>query len=128
MGELFAEYDIFGAFGMTILLTFFSAIGSLLLGTFIAILRISPVGLLQKVGAFYVNTVRNTPLTLIIIACNIVAIVNLGFNLRLGPRPQQHHLGDHRAVGLPRGVRLRVTAVASTRCRSARQRRPDPWN
>ena len=30
MGELFAEYDIFGAFGMTILLTFFSAIGSLL--------------------------------------------------------------------------------------------------
>ena len=44
MGELFAEYDIFGAFGMTILLTFFSAIGSLLLGTFIAILRISPSG------------------------------------------------------------------------------------
>jgi glutamate transport system permease protein len=81
MGELFAEYDILGAFGMNVLLTIFAAIGSLVLGTIVAILRISPVGLLQKVGAFYVNTVRNTPLTLIIIACNIIMIVNLGFNL-----------------------------------------------
>jgi glutamate transport system permease protein len=36
--------------------------------------------LLQRVGALYVNIVRNTPLTLIIIACNIVMIVNLGFS------------------------------------------------
>jgi glutamate transport system permease protein len=81
MGELFAEYDILGAFGMNVLLTIFAAIGSLVIGTFVAILRISPVGLLQKVGAFYVNTIRNTPLTLIIISCNIIMIVNLGFNL-----------------------------------------------
>jgi len=80
MGELFAEYNIFAAFGMTILLTFFAAIGSLVLGTIIAIMRVSPVALFQKAGAFYVNTVRNTPLTLIIIACNIVLIVNLGFS------------------------------------------------
>lgn len=80
MGELFAEYNIFGAFGLTILLTFFAAIGSLVLGTIIAIMRVSPVALFQKAGAFYVNTVRNTPLTLIIIACNIVLIVNLGFS------------------------------------------------
>jgi len=81
MGELFAEDNILGAFGMNVLLTVFAAIGSLVLGTIIAILRISPVGLLQKVGAFYVNTIRNTPLTLIIISCNIIMIVNLGFNL-----------------------------------------------
>ncbi len=81
MGELFAQYNVFGAFGMTILLTVCAAVGSLILGTFVAILRISPVALFQKVGAFYVNTVRNTPLTLIIIACNIIAIVNLGLNL-----------------------------------------------
>ncbi|MEO8830509.1 amino acid ABC transporter permease [Lapillicoccus sp.] len=80
MGELFAEYNIFGAFGMTILLSVCSAVGALVLGTIVAILRISPVGLLQKVGAFYVNTVRNTPLTLLIIASNIVMIVNLGLN------------------------------------------------
>ena len=81
MGELFAEYDILGAFGMNVLLTIFAAIGSLVIGTIVAILRISPVGLLQKVGAFYVNTISNTPLTLIIISCNIIMIVNLGFNL-----------------------------------------------
>lgn len=78
MGELFAEFNIFAAFGLTILLTFFAAIGSLLLGTVIAIMRVSPVALFQKAGAFYVNTVRNTPLTLIIIASNIVMAVNLG--------------------------------------------------
>lgn len=80
MGELFAEYDIFAAFGMTILLTITAAIGSLVIGTIVAILRLAPVTVFQRTGAFYVNTVRNTPLTLIIIASNIVMAVNLGFN------------------------------------------------
>ncbi len=80
MGELFAKYDIFAAFGLTILLSIFAAIGSLVLGTLVAILRVSPVGLFQRVGAFYVDTVRNTPLTLLIIASNIVMVVNLGFS------------------------------------------------
>ena len=81
MGELLSQYNVFSAFGMTLLLTFFSAIGSLVIGTIVAILRVSPVPLLQRVGALYVNIVRNTPLTLIIIACNIVMIVNLGLSL-----------------------------------------------
>ena len=80
MGQLFATYPIFGAFGLTILLSFFSAIGSLVIGTIIAIMRVSPVGIFQRAGAFYVNTVRNTPLTLLIIAANIVMVVNLGFS------------------------------------------------
>jgi glutamate transport system permease protein len=80
MGELLSQYNVFAAFGMTLLLTFFSAIGALVIGTIVAILRVSPVPLLQRVGALYVNIVRNTPLTLIIIACNIVMIVNLGFS------------------------------------------------
>ena len=80
MGELFAEYNIFAAFGMTILLTITAAIGSLIIGTIVAILRLAPVAVFQRTGAFYVNTVRNTPLTLIIIAANIVMAVNLGFN------------------------------------------------
>ena len=80
MGELLSQYNVFAAFGMTLLLTFFSAIGALVIGTIVAILRVSPVPLLQRVGALYVNIVRNTPLTLIIIACNIVMIVNLGLS------------------------------------------------
>jgi glutamate transport system permease protein len=65
---------------MTILLTVFAAIGSLVIGTVVAIMRVSPVGVFQRAGAFYVNTFRNTPLTLLIIAANIVMIVNLGFS------------------------------------------------
>ena len=80
MGELFASYNILGAFGLTILLAVFSAIGSLLIGTVVAIMRVSPIDFLNKVGAFYVNIVRNTPLTLIIVFCNIGFIVNLGMS------------------------------------------------
>ena len=49
--------------------TFFAAIGSLLIGTVLAVMRVSPVGVLRGLGAFYVNTVRNTPLTLILLFC-----------------------------------------------------------
>ena len=71
MGELLAAYDILGAFRMTILLTVLSAIGSLVIGTVVAIMRVSPVRIPAALGTFYVNTFRNTPLTLIIVFCNI---------------------------------------------------------
>ena len=58
--------DILAAFWMTIKLTFFSAIGALVIGTILAIMRVSPVAVLRRLGAFYVNIVRNTPLTLIV--------------------------------------------------------------
>jgi glutamate transport system permease protein len=80
MGELFATYNILGAFGLTILLTVCSAVGSLVIGTVVAVMRVSPVRFLNRVGAFYVNVVRNTPLTLIIVFCNIGFIVNLGMS------------------------------------------------
>lgn len=80
MGELFAQYPIFAAFGMTILLAIFGAIGSLVLGTIVAIMRVSPVPLFQRAGTLYVDLVRNTPLTLIIVGANIIMIVNLGFS------------------------------------------------
>jgi glutamate transport system permease protein len=65
--ELFAEYDIIGAFWMNIRLAFLAAIGSFVLGTILALFRISPVGSLQTIGTAYVNTVRNTPLTIIMV-------------------------------------------------------------
>jgi len=81
MGELLAAYDVIAAFRITILLTVLSAIGSLLIGTVIGVFRVSPIGFLNKLGAFYVNTIRNTPLTLIIVFCNIGFIVNLGMSI-----------------------------------------------
>ena len=69
MLKILQEYDVLAAFRMTVYLTFFSAIGSLVLGTVLAVMRVSPVPTLRRLGALYVNTVRNTPLTLILLFC-----------------------------------------------------------
>ncbi|MEO3756625.1 ABC transporter permease subunit [Streptomyces sp. B6B3] len=63
------QYDLFGAFWLTVQLTVFSAIGSLIWGTILAAMRVSPVPVMRAFGTFYVNIVRNTPLTLIIVGC-----------------------------------------------------------
>ncbi len=81
MGDLFSQYNVLGAFGITVLLTVMSALGALVIGTIVAIMRVSPVAFLNKLGALYVNLVRNTPLTLIIVFCNIGFIVNLGMSV-----------------------------------------------
>ncbi|MCK9795575.1 ABC transporter permease subunit [Isoptericola sp. 4D.3] len=64
-GELFATYDVPGAFWVNIQLTFWAAIFSLVLGTVLALMRISPIASLQWAGTSYVNILRNTPLTVI---------------------------------------------------------------
>jgi len=63
-------YDLVGAFWTTIQLTFLSAIGALILGTLLAAMRLSPVPMLTWIGTTYVNVVRNTPLTLILLFCS----------------------------------------------------------
>lgn len=67
--ELLSEYNVLAAFWMTIRLTVVSAVGALLLGTLIAVMRISPVPVFRGIGAAYVTLVRNTPLTLIVTFC-----------------------------------------------------------
>lgn len=81
MAELFSQFNVLAAFGITVLLALLSGIGALVIGTVVAIFRVSPVAFLQRVGALYVNIVRNTPLTLIIVFCNIGFIVNLGLSV-----------------------------------------------
>lgn len=63
---LFETYDVPAAFWANIQLTFWAAIWATLLGTLLALFRISPIASLQFVGAAYVNIFRNTPLTIII--------------------------------------------------------------
>jgi glutamate transport system permease protein len=69
--EIFDAYrdQIFAAFWTTIQLTVYSAIGALILGTALAAMRLAPVPVLNWLGAAYVNVIRNTPLTLIIVFC-----------------------------------------------------------
>lgn len=81
--ELFSKYQsqIFEAFWTTIQLTAYSAIGALILGTLLAAMRLSPVPMLNWIGTTYVNVVRNTPLTLIILFCSFGLSQTLGITL-----------------------------------------------
>ncbi|AKK27244.1 amino acid ABC transporter permease [Mycobacterium sp. EPa45] len=81
--EVFSEYrgQIFEAFWTTIQLTVFSAIGALILGTALAAMRLAPVPMLNWLGTTYVNVVRNTPLTLIILFCSFGLAQTLGITL-----------------------------------------------
>ncbi|MQA25931.1 MAG: ABC transporter permease subunit [Micromonosporaceae bacterium] len=51
----------------TIYLFIIAAIGSLVLGTALAAMRVSPVPAMRAFGASYVNVIRNTPLTLVFV-------------------------------------------------------------
>ncbi|MER6425091.1 amino acid ABC transporter permease [Streptomyces sp. NPDC001137] len=67
MFDFLHGYDVLGAFWMTVKLTALSALGSLIWGTLLAAMRVSPVPLMRGFGTAYVNIVRNIPLTVIIV-------------------------------------------------------------
>ena len=79
--DLFGKYGgkILAAFWTTIQLSFVAALGALILGTVLAAMRLSPVPVLRWLGTMYVNVVRNTPLTLIILFCSL----GIGNTLRI---------------------------------------------
>ena len=81
MGNVLSNYDVLGAFWGTILLSIFGTIGSLVLGTVVAVLRLSPVRIFQWMGTWYVNTFRNTPLTLLMVFSVLGMTYILGINL-----------------------------------------------
>ncbi|MGW4029423.1 amino acid ABC transporter permease [Streptomyces sp. NPDC004838] len=65
------QYDLLDAFWVTVKLTVYSAIGSLIWGTLLAGMRVGPVPLMRTFGTGYVNVVRNTPLTVVVVACSL---------------------------------------------------------
>jgi len=79
--SLFDEFDVLGAFWVNIQLTFFAAIFALVLGTVLAVMRISPVPSLRWAGTTYVTLLRNTPLTVIIVFCVLGLWGQLGITL-----------------------------------------------
>jgi glutamate transport system permease protein len=79
--SLFDQYDVLGAFWVNIQLTFFAAIGSMLLGSLVALMRISPIASLRLLGTGYVNLFRNTPLTIILVFLVLGVWSQLGINL-----------------------------------------------
>ncbi|MFI5619926.1 amino acid ABC transporter permease [Streptomyces sp. NPDC051567] len=65
------QYDLLGAFWVTVQLTLYSAVASLVWGIALAGMRVSPVPLLRTFGTAYVHAVRNTPLTVLVIAASL---------------------------------------------------------
>src|SRR6478735_1788476 len=79
MGDILAKYNIWAGFLVTIELAVLSALGALIIGTMVAICRVSPVRVLQLIGTSYVNIVRNTPLTVLM----VMSILGVSFILGL---------------------------------------------
>lgn len=69
ISSLLADYgaDIPLAFWTNIRLAFLATLGSFVLGVVLALFRISPVPSLRAIGTAYVNVVRNTPLTIVML-------------------------------------------------------------
>ncbi len=81
MFDFLEGYDLLGAFWVTVQLTVYSAIGSLIWGTLLTAMRASPVPLMRGFGAGYVNVVRNIPLTVIIVFTSLGLFQTLGVSL-----------------------------------------------
>lgn len=79
--EVFRADAFLNAFWVTVQLTLFSALWALVIGTALAAMRLSPVPVLRWLGTTYVNIVRNTPLTLIILFTSLGLYTSLGLDL-----------------------------------------------
>ncbi|PZR55415.1 amino acid ABC transporter permease [Xylanimonas oleitrophica] len=78
---LLVQYDVLGAFWTNIQLTFWGALLALVVGTVLAVMRISPLVSLDWAGTTYVNLVRNTPLTVIMTFLVLGVWTQLGVQL-----------------------------------------------
>jgi glutamate transport system permease protein len=64
-------HTILMSFWMTVKVSAVSAVASLIAGTVLAAMRVAPLPVLRAAGTLYVNTIRNIPLTLIILFCGL---------------------------------------------------------
>ncbi|WP_406455555.1 amino acid ABC transporter permease [Streptomyces sp. NBC_00876] len=81
MFDFLEGYDLLGAFWVTVQLTVASALGSLIWGTLLAGMKVSPVPLMRGFATGYVNVVRNIPLTVIIMFSSLGLFSTLGVKL-----------------------------------------------
>ncbi|MER6115161.1 amino acid ABC transporter permease [Streptomyces sp. NPDC001743] len=81
MFDFLDGYDLLGAFWVTVQLAVYSALGSLIWGTLLAGMKVSPVPLMRGFATGYVNVVRNIPLTVIIIFSSLGLFQTLDIKL-----------------------------------------------
>ena len=123
--------QLWAAFWLTIKLTIYSAIGSMIVGTILTAMRVAPIPVLRAMSTFYINVVRNTPLTLIIIFCSFGLYQNLG--ITLADRESATFLVDNNFrlavlgfTSTPRHSSQNRCAPASTPSTSDKPKPPDP--
>lgn len=72
--------DLFASgFVRSLEIILWTLVGSLLLGTLLAVMRVSPIPPLQRFGGLYVSVIRNSPLTIMLFVTAFV-LPELGFN------------------------------------------------
>lgn len=103
MLELIEKYDFWAAIWHTLELTFWGALWALVIGTIIAVMRLSPVRVLQWAGSMYVTLFRNTPLTMIVVAASLVLWTQMKINMASPQSPT--YIVDN-------GMRLAILALA----------------
>ncbi|MGW0937648.1 amino acid ABC transporter permease [Streptomyces sp. NPDC002666] len=81
MFDFLEGYDLLGAFWVTVQLTVYSALGSLIWGTLLTGMKVSPVPLMRGFATGYVNVVRNIPLTVIIMFSSLGLYSTLAVSL-----------------------------------------------
>lgn len=78
---LFEQYPIFEGFWTNIQLAFWATLASFTLGVILALSRISPVRSMSWLSAAFINVVRNTPLTVLVVMAVLVFWGQLQINM-----------------------------------------------
>ena len=105
----------------TLAITALAFVGAVLLGTVVAVFRVSPIPPLRALGAVYVELFRNIPLL------SLLILVAYGLPyVGLSPLAVHHGGGLAGAWSRPRSP-ARPFGPGSTGSRSARPRRPGRW-
>jgi glutamate/aspartate transport system permease protein len=76
-GQILADYVAKG-FWFSLQLTLVAMIGGIVLGTLLALMRLSGKKLLEAPAAFYVNTMRSIPLVMVILWCFLLVPLLIG--------------------------------------------------
>jgi glutamate transport system permease protein len=95
------RFDVFASgFWLTLQICILSGIGALLIGTTMAVLRISPVPPLRAVGTAYVTVFRNVPLT-VVLFFTAFGLPALGSNAGFLAVPGLSSIFSRLAIDLP---------------------------
>ncbi|MGH3545103.1 MAG: amino acid ABC transporter permease [Mycobacteriales bacterium] len=78
-------HEVWLGFLATIRLSVMSGVLALVLGTLLVAMRVSPVPVMRSIASVYVNVLRNTPLTLVLLFCGLGLRDTLGFMAQAPP-------------------------------------------